>query len=65
MPAASINGIGFAFKDYDQVWSAMDGKLGERIRSTIGKSGLYAFAAMWDNGYRQITSSTHPINTPD
>ena len=65
VPLASINGIGFAFKDYDQVWSAMDGKLGERIRSTIGKSGLYAFAAMWDNGYRQITSSTHPINTPD
>jgi tripartite ATP-independent transporter DctP family solute receptor len=65
VPLASINGIGFAFKDYDQVWSAMDGKLGELIRATIGKSGLYAFAAMWDNGYRQVTSSTHPINAPD
>src|SRR3954468_351867 len=28
VPPASINGIGFAFKDYDQVWAAMDGKLG-------------------------------------
>ena len=28
VPAASINGIGFAFKDYDTVWKAMDGKLG-------------------------------------
>ncbi len=65
VPLASINGIGFAFKDYDQVWSAMDGKLGELIRTAIGKSGLYAFAAAWDNGYRQITSSTRPINTPD
>jgi TRAP-type transport system periplasmic protein len=65
VPLASINGIGFAFKDYDQVWSAMDGKLGELIRATVGKSGLYAFAAMWDNGYRQVTSSTHSINAPD
>src|ERR1700730_652965 len=65
VPLASINGIGFAFKDYDQVWSAMDGALGSFIRVAVGKSGLYAFASMWDNGYRQITSSTHPINTPD
>jgi tripartite ATP-independent transporter DctP family solute receptor len=65
VPLASINGIGFAFKDYDQVWSAMDGALGAFIRAAIAKSGLYAFGSMWDNGYRQITSSTHPINTPD
>jgi TRAP-type transport system periplasmic protein len=65
VPLASINGIGFAFKDYDQVWSAMDGALGVFIRAAIAKSGLYAFGSMWDNGYRQITSSTHPINAPD
>jgi len=65
VPLASINGIGFAFKDYDQVWSAMDSALGAFIRAAIGKSGLYAFGSMWDNGYRQITSSTHPIATPD
>jgi TRAP-type transport system periplasmic protein len=65
VPLASINGIGFAFKDYDQVWSAMDGALGAFIRTTVGKSGLYAFGTMWDNGYRQVTSSTHPIATPD
>jgi len=65
VPVASINGIGFAFKDYDQVWPAMDGALGAFVRSGIAKAGLYAFNNMWDNGYRQITSSTHPINTPD
>ena len=65
VPLASINGLGFAFKDYDQVWSAMDGKLGELIRAAVAKSGLYAFAAMWDNGYRQVTSSTHPISAPE
>ena len=65
VPVASINGIGFAFKDYGQVWPAMDGALGVFVRNAIAKAGLYAFDNMWDNGYRQITSSTHPINTPD
>jgi len=64
VPAASINGIGFAFNDYDTVWKAMDGKLGAYVRSEIDKRGLIAMDKMWDNGFRQITSSTHPIKTP-
>ncbi len=64
VPVASINGIGFAFKDYDTVWSAMDGKLGGFVRGEIGKRGLIAMDKMWDNGFRQITSSTKPIKTP-
>ncbi len=65
VPVASINGIGFAFKDYDTVWKAMDGKLGALVRAEIEKRGLIAMDKMWDNGFRQITSSTHPIKTPD
>src|SRR6201994_2378913 len=64
VPVASINGIGFAFKDYDSVWKAMDGKLGAHIRSEIDKRGLTAMDRIWDNGFRQITSSTHPIKEP-
>ena len=64
VPAASINGIGFAFKDYDTVWKAMDGKLGVHVRTEIGKRGLIAMDKMWDNGFRQITSSTHPVKEP-
>ena len=64
VPPASINGVGFAFKNYDQVWSAMDGKLGAYVRGEIGKRGLYAFDKMFDNGFRQTTSSTKPIVSP-
>ena len=42
VPVASINGIGFAFKSYDQVWPAMDGELGAHVRGVIGKAGLVA-----------------------
>jgi len=64
VPPASINGIGFAFKDYDTVWRAMDGKLGAYVRAEIDKRGLIAMEKMWDNGFRQITSSSHPIKVP-
>lgn len=32
VPAASINGIGFAFPDSATVWKAMDGDLGAHVR---------------------------------
>ena len=63
VPAASINGIGFAFADYATVWKAMDGKLGEHVRNQIAKSGLIAMDRMWDNGFRQMTTSNKPIQT--
>ena len=65
VPAASINGIGFAFPDYDTVWKAMDGELGAYVRGEITKASLVAMDKIWDNGFRQITSSTKPINGPD
>jgi len=65
VPVASINGIGFAFKSYDQVWAAMDGELGAHVRGAVAKAGLHSLDKIWDNGYRQITSSTKPINSPD
>jgi tripartite ATP-independent transporter DctP family solute receptor len=65
VPAASINGIGFAFPDYDTVWKAMDGDLGAYIRGEITKSNLVVMEKIWDNGFRETTSSSKPINGPD
>ncbi len=65
VPPASINGVGFAFKNYDQVWSAMDGKLGAYVRAEIEKRGLHPMDKIWDNGFRQTTTSTRPIKSPD
>jgi len=65
IPTASLTGVGFAFTGYDKVWAAMDGEVGKFIRGNIEKVGLVPFEAVWDNGFRQITSSTHPINKPE
>lgn len=63
VPNASLSGIGFAFPGYDAVWKAMDGELGAYVRGQIGKANLVVMDKIWDNGFRQITSSNKPIQT--
>jgi len=63
VPLAGINGLAFAFKDYPTVWQAMDGELGTFIREAISKVNLHSFDKILDNGFRNITTSTKPINT--
>ena len=63
VPVAGINGMAFAFKDYETVWAAMDGDLGAYVRAAIGKVDLHVFEKCLDSGYRNITSSTRPILT--
>lgn len=65
VPVASINGIGFAFPDYPAVWKAMDGELGEYVRKQVARVNLVAMEKIWDNGFRQTTSSTKPIQGPE
>jgi tripartite ATP-independent transporter DctP family solute receptor len=62
VPLAAINAVGFAFADYAQVWKAMDGGLGAHVRAALAKVRLHAFEKMWDNGFRQTTSSNKPID---
>ena len=65
VPTAGINGVAFAFKDYATVWAAMDGELGNHVRASLEKVNLHAFDKVLDNGYRNITSASKPIVTPD
>jgi tripartite ATP-independent transporter DctP family solute receptor len=65
VPVAGILNTGFAFKDYDAVWKAADGELGEYIRTQIGKTPIIAVARPFDNGFRHITSSSREIKTPN
>jgi len=62
LPVAAVNGMGFAFKDYAQVWTAVDGDLGDHVRAQIGsKTGLVPMDKRWDLGFRQITTSAKPV----
>ncbi len=65
VPTAALNAVGFAFNGYDQVWKAMDGPVGKLVRQKIEGSRLYAMETMWDNGFRQTTTSGDPITGAD
>ena len=58
VPMSGLPSIGFAFASYDQVWAAMDGRVGDVVRDAIGKAGIVPMQKIWDNGFRQITSSS-------
>jgi tripartite ATP-independent transporter DctP family solute receptor len=64
VPISGITSVGFAFKNYDEVWGAMDGQLGNHIRSEIAKTPIFTVSKIWDNGFRHVTSSTREITSP-
>ena len=64
IPLSNIYNIAFIFKDYPQVWQAMDGQVGDLLRAEIGKAGIHVLPKHWDLGFRHVTMGTRPINTP-
>lgn len=66
VPLSGLPSIGFAFQSYDQVWAAMDGGVGDIVREAIARTGVMPLKMVWDNGFRQITSSSsRQLNSVD
>ena len=66
VPTSGISAVPYVFKNYDHVWSSMDGALGQYITDAVAKYGITMFSqATIDNGFRNITTSTKPINSVD
>lgn len=64
VPVATIYNMAFAFTTNEQVFNALDGKLGDYLRLQIEKAGLHSLGKLWELGFRQITTSTRPIASP-
>jgi TRAP-type transport system periplasmic protein len=61
-PLASIENLAYAYPDRETVFRAMDGDLGRVIREDIqSKGGIVVLERIWENGFRDITTSTKPI----
>jgi tripartite ATP-independent transporter DctP family solute receptor len=64
VPIADIQGMPFAFRDNPQVYAALDGDLGDLLRQEAETKGIYALPkACFENGFRNITTSTHPVRS--
>jgi len=64
-PAGGIMGVGFAFPGYGPNWAAMDGELGAWYRNLVSKHNMFALPTAFDHGFRNITTRSRQINTPD
>ncbi len=65
VPTAAIDNVGFAFKTAEMAWQALDGKVGDTVCADFEKAGLHPMRRIWDEGFRQITSGTKPVKTPE
>ncbi len=63
IPRAAIYGLGFIYKNDQEVYSSLDGALGNALRQQVRTAGFFLPDKIWGNGFRQITSSTRPIKT--
>jgi TRAP-type transport system periplasmic protein len=63
-PVAAVSGVGFAFRDSSQVFSAMDGTLGRVIRDALQEHKIFAFPKILENGFRQITTTDKAVSAP-
>jgi len=64
-PTSALPLLPFAFSDSKRVFAALDGTLGDMIRSELAGAGLYAFRRAWQNGFHHITTSGRPIHSAD
>jgi TRAP-type transport system periplasmic protein len=64
-PTSALPLLPFAFTNSKAVFAALDGALGDRIRSELVASGLRAFRHCWQNGFHHLTNSVRPIRTAD
>ncbi|HEU0157371.1 MAG TPA: DctP family TRAP transporter solute-binding subunit [Stellaceae bacterium] len=62
-PSSTLPLLPFAFRDSKEVFAALDGALGDRIRSELAQNGIHAFRHCLQNGFHHLTTSTRPIHT--
>lgn len=63
-PVLAIDSTGFAFKSADDFFAAHNGKLGEFLRGELAKVNIIAPPGMWEAGFRQVSTTSKPIHTP-
>ena len=63
LPLLGIFDIPFMFKDSEHAYRVLDGKIGQDMLDKLGEFGMKGLA-FWDNGWRELTNSKHPVRTP-
>jgi len=60
----AIANLPYAWEDHFHAYRAFDGELGDKLLALLAKKGIIGLS-WWENGFRNITNSKRPINTPE
>ncbi len=63
-PKMGIIEMPYAWTSREQAFAALDGKLGDKLAELLDAQNVKVLA-WWENGYRNVTNSKQPIETPE
>jgi len=63
VPLASIENVAFAYPNRQAAFAAMDGEVGTLVRQQIVEKQIAVFDRVWENGWREFTTSNRAIHT--
>lgn len=64
VPDAGITSLPYLFDDYDEVYEALDGEVGDILKEKTSEQDFIVLG-WWVNGFRNLTNSKQPILEPD
>ncbi|MDK7178038.1 TRAP transporter substrate-binding protein [Micrococcus luteus] len=64
VPEVNLVGLPFLFESSDHAYEVIDGEAGDYLAEVAEDRG-YHVLSWWDNGIRDITNSTRPIEDPE
>jgi tripartite ATP-independent transporter DctP family solute receptor len=62
-PKLSVVNLPYLFKDYETAYKLLDGPIGKEMAEPLESNNIHLIA-FWENGFREMTNSKHPINSP-
>jgi TRAP-type transport system periplasmic protein len=64
VPEFKLFELPFIVTDRSRVNDALDGQLGSLLKQRVRDSTAFRVLEFWDNGFRHLSNSVHPILTP-
>ncbi|WP_181347833.1 TRAP transporter substrate-binding protein [Thalassobacillus sp. CUG 92003] len=63
-PYMNIFSLPYIFESREHAWEVLDGSIGDKVGSKLEEQNL-KHLAYWEDGFRQVTNNTRPIESPE
>lgn len=62
-PAMGVFDLPYILSSREHAYKVLDGEIGKEIAAKLPENNI-RLLAYWENGFRHVTNSKHPVNTP-